>query len=62
MLFWVIFGNFWCPEVTLVTFSSNISNFERNPEKHQNIEEEKGKKKEKKNQNYPKKSLKKKNP
>ena len=30
MLFWLIFGNFWCPVVTLVTFSRNISNFERN--------------------------------
>ena len=28
MLFWPIFGNFWCPVVNLVTFSSNISNFE----------------------------------
>ena len=27
------FGNFWCPVVTLVTFSSNIGNFERNPKK-----------------------------
>ena len=33
MLFWHIFGNLWCPVVTLVTFSSNISNFERNPKK-----------------------------
>ena len=33
MLFWPIFGNFWCPVVTLVTFSSNLSNFERNPQK-----------------------------
>ena len=30
MLFWPIFCNFWCPVVTLVTFSSNLSNFERN--------------------------------
>ena len=30
MLFWPIFGNFWCPVVTLVTFSSNLRNFERN--------------------------------
>ena len=30
MLFWPIFGNFRCPVVTLVTFSSNISNFEKN--------------------------------
>ena len=25
-----IFGNFWCPVVILVTFSSNLSNFEMN--------------------------------
>ena len=31
MLFWPIFGNFWCPVVTLVTFSSNLSTFKRNP-------------------------------
>ena len=30
MLFWRIFGNVWCPVVTWVTFSSNLSNFERN--------------------------------
>ena len=33
MLFWPIFDNFWGPLVTLVTFSSNISNFERNSKK-----------------------------
>ena len=33
ILFWPIFGNFWCPVVTLVTFSSNLRNFERNPKK-----------------------------
>ena len=32
-LFWPIFGNCWCPVVTLVTFSNNISNFEKNPKK-----------------------------
>ena len=26
MLFWPIFGNFWCPVVTMVTFSSNHGN------------------------------------
>ena len=31
MLFWPIFGNLWCPVVTLVPFSSNLSNFEKNP-------------------------------
>ena len=31
LLFCPIFGDFWCPVVTLVTFSSNLSNFERNP-------------------------------
>ena len=35
MLFWHIFGDFLCPVVTLVTLSSNISNFERNPKKYQ---------------------------
>ena len=33
MLFWPIFGNFWCPVVNLVTFGSNPSNFERNSKK-----------------------------
>ena len=33
MLFWPIFGNFWCPVVTVVKFSSNLSNFERNQKK-----------------------------
>ena len=33
MLFWPIFGDFWCPVVTMVTFSSNLSNFERNNKK-----------------------------
>ena len=31
------FCNFWCPLVTLVTFSSNICNFERNPKKTKKI-------------------------
>ena len=35
MLFWPIFGNLWCPVVTVVTFSSNLSNFERNTKKPQ---------------------------
>ena len=33
MLFWPIFGNSWCPVVTLVTFGSILCNFERNPKK-----------------------------
>ena len=36
MLFRPIFGNFWCPLVTLVTFSRNLSNFEENPKKTKN--------------------------
>ena len=32
MLFWPTLGNFWCPVVTLETFSSNLSNFEKNSE------------------------------
>ena len=31
MLFWPILGHFWCPIVTLVTFSSKLSNFKKNP-------------------------------
>ena len=41
MLFWPIFGIFWCPVVTLVTFSSNLSNFERNPKKTKKIQKNK---------------------
>ena len=33
MMFRPIFGNFWCPVVTLVPFTSN---FERNPKKRNN--------------------------
>ena len=50
-LFWPIFGIFWCPVVTLVTFSGPLSNFERNPKKNEKIEE-------KKNPKILKKSLK----
>jgi hypothetical protein len=35
MLFWPIFGDFWCPVITLVTFSSNLSNFKKNPKTKQ---------------------------
>ena len=38
MRFWLIFGNFWCPVVTLVMISSNLHNFERNPKKPQKLE------------------------
>ena len=31
MLFWLTLGNFWCSVVTSVTFSSPLSNFEKNP-------------------------------
>ena len=31
-----VLANFWCPVVTLVTFSSNLSNFERNRKKPKN--------------------------
>ena len=34
MLFWPIFNHFWFPVVTLVTFSSNLSNFQKNPKKN----------------------------
>ena len=29
----LILGNFWCSLVTSITFSSNLSNFEKNPKK-----------------------------
>ena len=31
ILFWPILGYIWCPVVTLVTLSSNLSNFKKNP-------------------------------
>ena len=31
MLFWPILGQFWCPVVTLLIFSSNTSNLENYP-------------------------------
>ena len=40
ILFWPILGYLWGPVVTLVTFSSNLSNFKtnpKNPKKIQNI-------------------------
>ena len=40
MLFLLTLGNFWCFVVTSVTFSSNLSNFEKyqkNPKKSQTI-------------------------
>ena len=40
MLFGPIFGDFWCPVVTVVTFSSNLSNFERNQKKEDAIRPE----------------------
>ena len=33
MLFCTFFGDFWCSVVTVVTFSSNLNNFERNQKK-----------------------------
>ena len=53
MLFWPIFGNFLCPVVTLVTFSSNLSNFERNPKKNEKIQK-KSKKLQKNKKKYKK--------
>ena len=31
LLFWPIFGNFWCPVVTMVTFSSNLIIIQNSP-------------------------------
>ena len=42
MLFLPILGNFWCLKITLVTFSSNLNNFER---KKSNISQKKSEKK-----------------
>ena len=33
MLCGSILGHFWCPVVTSITFSSNVSNFKKNPQK-----------------------------
>ena len=43
MLFWPILGNFWCAVVTFVTFSSNLSNFERNPSPKKNLKKKRKK-------------------
>ena len=58
MLFWHNFEIFWCPVVTLVTFSSKLSNFERNPKKSEKKIQKKSRnfKKFQKSKN-PKKSL-----
>ena len=37
MLFWHIFCLFWCPVVSMVTFSSNLGNFERNKKKYEKL-------------------------
>ena len=37
MLFWPVVGDFWCPVVTVVTFSSNLSKFEQTKKKHKKI-------------------------
>ena len=44
MLFWPIFGNFWCLVVIVVTFSGNLSNFERNQKKTKKSKRKKRKK------------------
>ena len=38
MLYRPTFGNFWCPVVTLVTFSSILRNFEMNPKNLKKIQ------------------------
>ena len=54
MLFWPNFGNFWCSVVNVVTFSSNLNNFEINKKMKRKKNEKKYKKKFKKSKN-PKK-------
>ena len=41
MLFQPISGNFWCTVVTLVIFSSNLSNFEKNPKNQKKFQKSK---------------------
>ena len=62
ILFWTTFGNFWCPVVTLVTFSSNISNnnqkkkkIQKKSKKIKKIQKIQKSKKRPKNQKNPKK-------
>ena len=50
MLSWLTLGNFWSSVVTSVTFSSNLSNFQKNPKNPKKFKESK------KNQTYPKSS------
>ena len=62
MLFWPIFGDYWCPVATMVTFSSTLINFERNPPKknekiQKKIQKSKNLKKIKKSQKIFKKIL-----
>jgi hypothetical protein len=63
MLFWPFCGLFWFPVVTLVTFSINHSNFQKNNNKKKskiskNLKNKKNKKKsEKIQQKKPKKSI-----
>ena len=54
MLFWPFFGDFWCPVVTLLTLSSNLSNFERNHKKPKKTEIQNKKKINKKKMNTKK--------
>ena len=56
ILFWPIFGIFWCPVVTLVTFSSNISNNNQKKKKIQKFQKIQKFKKVKKIQKIQKKS------
>ena len=64
MRFCPIFGNLWCPVVTLVTFSSSLSNFERNSKNqkksHKNSKKIQKIHKSKKNPKNPKTQIKKK--
>ena len=41
MLFWPVLGHFWCSVLTLVTFISNLNNFEKNPKNIQKIQQQK---------------------
>ena len=49
MLFWPILDHFWCPVVTLITFSSRQEKFKENPKKSKNFKKSKNPKKSQKN-------------
>ena len=60
MLFWPILGHFWCLVVNLVTFSSDLSDFEKNPYNHKISPHLQKNQKKKKSKKFKKRTKKKK--